>query len=113
MRELSVRAMSCCCGAIELGGFGGGESFQDEDEYNPSTVEEIVTAIKAKALALKRRGYSVVYATTMSNQPKAEEALGKVGFITAGPFKKNVYRGCTDKRTMSAWVLPLVNLKEV
>lgn len=102
-----IDSMGCsfCCGADEIGGFGGGEDFDEVQDQG--TVKELTKDIKATLRSLKRRGTSLVYATTMSNQPNAAKVLAELGFYTSKPFKKVDGEG----RKMQAWFLPLVEFK--
>lgn len=101
------------CGAVEIGDFGGGEAWDPDDggdEFGEGpSVEELVKGIKETLRSAKRRGYSVAFATTMSNQPNAKKALIEVGFYTAKPFKKTGNTG--DNRKMQAWFIPLIEVK--
>lgn len=100
--------MAFCCGATEIGSFGGGEVF-DPVEFEDS-VEELVSEIRGSLRTAKRCGQSVVYATTMSNQPNAAKALSSLGFYTSKPFK--LCSPCNDKsHKMQAWFLPLIEYK--
>lgn len=100
MVEIDCCGMTFCCGATEIGSFGGGEEWEDAEPYS---VKELVEAIKDTLNVCKHSGNSVVYATTMSNQPNAAEALTQLGFYTTAPFK----RVGGGRRKMQAWFLPL------
>lgn len=94
---------SFCCGAIEIGGFGGGEHWMDESD-ELATKKELLAAINKTLRGAIKQGNSVVFATTMSNQPTAKAALEELGFYTCKPFRKT---GGHDDRKMQAWFLPL------
>lgn len=98
--------MCFCCGATELGDFGGGELW-DNEEAECFTTKELIVQIKQQLNPAKRLGKSVVYATTTSNQPNAVAALVKLGFYTSPPFKING----DSTREMQAWFLPLTEYK--
>lgn len=109
MNFLSSQDCAFCCGAIEIGNFSGGEDWQDEQD-EVLTYKEMLDEIRSTLAMAKRQGYSVVFATTMSNQPTAAKALSDVGFYTTKPFNKTS-PGRGDKRKMQAWFLPLVEYK--
>lgn len=98
--------MNFCCSAVELGSFGGGEIFQKKED----SLEQLTKELKSALRSIKGGGNSVVYATTMSNQPNAAKALADAGFYTSEPFSK-VRNYNQDKRKMQAWFLPLVEFK--
>ena len=102
---IDSRGCSFCCGAAEIGCFGGGEDFDGVQDQG--TVKQLTNDIKVTLRTLKRRGASLVYATTMSNQPNAAKVLAELGFYTSKPFKKVNGGG----RKMQAWFLPLVEFK--
>lgn len=102
---IETRGSNFCCGAFEIGMFGGGEEWNDEDDE--ASVKELIAEIKSVLRSAKRRGLSLAFATTMCNQPNAAKALEKIGFYTSKPFKK-----VSDKnRKMQAWFLPLTEFK--
>lgn len=92
-----------CCGALEIGSFSGGEQWMDTDD-ELFTKEELISGISRALRGAIKQGNSVVFATTMSNQPIAKAALEELGFYTCKPFNKV---GKIDGRKMQAWFLPL------
>lgn len=100
--------MSFCCSAMEVGGFGGGE--RGDDAYDEEPVTKLRGKLKKIIRIAKKEGASVLYATTMSNQPHAAEVLAEAGFYTSKPFVK--WGDLYDSRKMQAWFLPLIEYKD-
>lgn len=100
--------MSFCCSAVEVGEFGGGEWIDGEDRERP--VKRLRADLRRAIRTARREGASVMYATTMSNQPHAAEVLMEAGFYTSKPFHK--MHAEHDTRKMQAWFLPLIEYKD-
>lgn len=108
-----------CCGAVVVGGFGGGESWNSERDEEG--VRRLTSELKSILRTCRRSGTSLVYATTMSNQPNAAKVLERLGFYTSKPFDKvgpdndDWLEDDDDKaphtRKMQAWFLPLSEYK--
>lgn len=104
--ELMSNRMALCCGALEIGHFGGGETVHTLEHQLPK--DEIERAVKEKIKTARGRGFSIVFATTMCNQPNAAAALKELGFHGTDPAPMTY----NSDRKIQGWILPL-NEKKV
>lgn len=116
--SVDTNEMSFCCKAVEIGSFGGGEANDpvikggEKMDYGYGsypTVPQLVDEIRGVIRVCKRNGAAIIFATTMSNQEHAVEALTECGFYTSEPFKTR--KDTTSDRRMQAWFLPVVEAK--
>ena len=101
MDERDIESFPFSCGAVCLGGFGGGEHGQwgDREEYDRTDAEWMMSFLKS---AKRANDPKIIFAVTTSNQPWAAEFLQKFGFYTSrevGPT--------SGDRTIQGWFLPI------